>query len=186
MCQYSLFHQYPRKQLLRSWKLLQKMNPNWKIHSWMTNPFLHSNLIDLQTILVIWSLTHREGVVLRSLYFTPIIFTIPGNWTPNLTTILITTNHYISYPKYHPWPRLSHSLMAVCLIFTSWQTFHHAYRTAMHLGASCILSLLYDPYLRLMLVPCIPHDSPSSYRIWSTYLGYAPHGFLMYYSTGYL
>ena len=32
-------------------------------------------------------------------------------------------------------------------MFTSWQTLHHAYRTAMHLGTSCISSLLYDPYL---------------------------------------
>ena len=37
--------------------------------------------------------------------------------------------------------------MAVHLMFTSWQTLHHAYCTAMHLGTSCISSLLYDPYL---------------------------------------
>ena len=42
------------------------------------------------------------GKLLRSLYFTPIIFAIPGNWTPNLTTILITTDHYTPYPKYRP------------------------------------------------------------------------------------
>ena len=45
-------------------------------------------------------------------------------------------------------------------MFTSWQTLHHAYHTAMHLGTSCISSLLYDPYpphARLMyflLTPC--------------------------------
>ena len=50
--------------------------------------------------------------------------------------------------------------MAVHLMFTSWQTLHHSYRTATHLGASCISSLLYDPYpphARLMyalLTPC--------------------------------
>ena len=116
------------------------------------NPSLHSNSIGLQTILVIWSLTHREGVVLCSLYFAPIIFAIPGDQTPNLTKILITTNHYTPYPKYCPWPRLSHSLMAVCLMFTSWQNLHHAYHTATHLGASCISSLLYHPYLCLLLI----------------------------------
>ena len=186
MCHLSPFHQKPRKLLLRSRKILWKMNPNWTIHFRITNPSLHSNSIGLQTILVIWSLTHREGVVLHSLYFTPILFAIPGDWTPNLTTILITTDHYTPYPKYRPWSRLSHSLMAVHLMFTSWQTLHYAYHTAMHLGASCISSLLYDPYLHLMLIPCTPHDLPSSYRVWSTYLGYAPHAFLMYYSTGYL
>ena len=130
--------------------------------------------------------TSASSNVLRSLYFAPITFAIPGDRTTNLTTILITTDHYTSYPKYRPWPRLSHSLMAVHLMITSWQTLHHAYRRAMHLGTSCISSLLYDPYLHLMLIPCTPHDSPSSYRVWSTYLGYAPHGFLMYYSTGHL
>ena len=52
--------------------------------------------------------------------------------------------------------------MAVRLMLTSWQTLHHAYGTAMHLGASCISSPLYDPYLYLMLVSCIPHDLPLS------------------------
>ena len=85
--------------------------------------------------------------MLRSLYFTPIIFAIPGNRTPNLTKILITTDHYTPYPKYRPWLRFSHSLMAAHLILTSWQTLHHAYCTASHLGASCISSSLYDPYL---------------------------------------
>ena len=66
-------------------------------------------------VLVHWTL-------LCSLYFAPIIFAIPGDRTPNLTMILITTNHYTPYPKYRPWPRLSHSLMAVRLMFTSWQT----------------------------------------------------------------
>ena len=42
------------------------MNLNWKIHFQILNPSLHSNSIGLQTILVIWSLTHREGVVLCS------------------------------------------------------------------------------------------------------------------------
>ena len=133
MYQHSPFHHNLRKQLLRSRKSLRKMNLNWKIHSWITNPFLHSNSIGLQIILVIQSLTHREGVVLCSLYFTPIIFALPGDRTPNLTTILITTDCYTPYPKYCPWSRLSHSLMAVHLMFTSWQTLHHAYCTAMYL-----------------------------------------------------
>ena len=70
---------------------------------------------------------HQQGSLLCSLpfhpYLAPIsslsIFTIPGNWTPNLTTLLITTDHYTSYSKYHPWSRPMHSLMAVCLLFTS-------------------------------------------------------------------
>ena len=37
--------------------------------------------------------------------------------------------------------------MTIHLMFTSWQTLHHAYRTAKHLGTSCISSPLYDPYL---------------------------------------
>ena len=105
----------PEETLLRSWKFHWKMNLNQKIHSQITNPSLHSNSIGLQTILVIWSLTHREGVVLCSLYFIPKIFAIFGDRTPNLTTILITTDHYTPYPKYRPWARLSHSLMAVHL-----------------------------------------------------------------------
>ena len=70
-------------------------------------------------MLVIWSLTHREGVVLHSYYFAPILFAVLGDRTPNLTMILITTDHYTPYPKYRPWPRLLHSLMAVRLMFTS-------------------------------------------------------------------
>ena len=124
--------------------------------------------------------------VLCSLYFAPILFAIPGDRTPNLTTITVAINCYTPYPMQHHRSGLSHSLMAVRLMTTSWQSFLHAYHTAMHLGTSCISSPLYNPYLCLMLVPCIPHDSPSSYRVWSTYLGYAPHGFLMYYSIGYL
>ena len=46
-----------------------------------------------------------------------------------------------------PRPRPLHSLMAIRLMFTSCQILHHAYRTALHLGASCISSPLYDPYL---------------------------------------
>ena len=188
MCLYSPFHQKLRKQPLRSRKSLQKTNLNRKICFWIMKPSLYSNSIGLQTTLVIQSLTHREGVVLRSPHFTPITFALSGNWTPNLTTIPITNDHYTPYPKYRPWPRPSHSLMAVRLMSSLWQPFLHAYHyhTAMHLGASCISSPLYNPYLHLMLVSCIPHDSPSSYRVISTYLGYAPHGFLMYYSTGYL
>ena len=85
----------------------------------------------------------------------------------------IATDHYTPYPKYHPWPRLSHSLMAVHLMavrlmFTSCQILRHAYRTATHLGASCISSPLYDPYLtscssHVFLLTL--HDSPSSYRV---------------------
>ena len=96
------------------------------------------------------------------------------------------TDHYTPYPKYCPWSRPSHSLMAVHLTPTSWQFFLHVYHTATHLGASCISSPLYNPYLHLMLVSCIPHDSPSSYSVCSTYLGYAPYDSLMYYSIGYL
>ena len=128
-------------------------------------------------------------IVLRSLHFAPIIFAKPGDRTHNLTMILITTDHYTPYPKYRPWPRLSHSLMAVHLMFISCQIHHHAYHTATHLGTSCISSPLYDPYLASCsshVLPLILHDSPSSYRVWSTYLGYAPHGLLMYYRTGYL
>ena len=84
--------------------------------------------------------------MLRSLYFAPILFVIPGDRTPNLTTMTVTTNHYTPYPIQCPWPRLSHSLMTVHLMFTSYQILHHAYRTALHLGASCISSPLYDPY----------------------------------------
>ena len=94
------------------------------------------------------ALVHHK--LLRSLYFAPILFAIPRNRTPNLTMIPITTDRYTPYP---PWSRLSHSLRAVHLIFTSWQTLHHAYRTAMHLGASCISSPLYNPYL----ASCSPH-----------------------------
>ena len=146
MCRLLPSHQNPRKSLLRIQKILRKMNPNREIHFRILNPSLYSNSIGLQTILVIQSLTHREGVVLCSFYFAPILFAILGDQTPNLTTILITTDHYTPYLKYHPWPRLSHSLMAVHLMFTSWQTLHHAYCTATHLGASCISSPLYDPY----------------------------------------
>ena len=115
-------------------------------------------------------------IVLHSPYFTPILIAIPGDRTPNLTMITITTNHYTPYPMQRPWPllilcnapghslsyatplatpypmqrpwpRLSHSLMAVCLMFTLYQILQHAYHTASHLGASCISSPLYDPYL---------------------------------------
>ena len=107
--------------------------------------------------------------VLRSLPISPLsLFAIPGDRTPNLTMILITTDHYTPYPKYRPWPRLSHSLMAICLMFTSCQILHHAYRTATHLSASCISSPLYDPYLALCssyVFPLTLHDSPSSYRV---------------------
>ena len=121
--------------------------------------------------------------LLRLLYFAPIIYAIPGDRTPNLTTILITTDCYTPYPNYRPWPRSPHSLMAVRLMavrlmavrlmavrlmFTSWQIFHHAYHTAMHLGASCISSLLYDPYLTSCsshVFPLTLHDLPSSYRV---------------------
>ena len=147
MCRRSSSLPNPRKPLLQSWKILRKMNPNQKIHFRIMNPFLHSNSTGLQTILVIRSLTHREGVVLRSLYFAPILFAIPGDRTPNLTTITVTTNYYTPYPIRRPWSRLSHSLMAVCLMPTSCQILQHAYHTASHLGASCISSPLYDPYL---------------------------------------
>ena len=85
--------------------------------------------------------------LLRLLYFTSILFAIPGDRTPNLTTITVTTNYYTPYPMRRPWSRLSHSLMAVHLMFTSRQILHHAYHTASHLGASCMSSPLYDPYL---------------------------------------
>ena len=85
--------------------------------------------------------------LLRSLYFAPILFTSPGDRTPNLTTITVTTNYYTSYPMQRPWPRLLHSLIAVRLMFTSCQILHHAYHTASHLGTSCTSSPLYDPYL---------------------------------------
>ena len=147
MCHQSSSLPNPRKPLLQLRNILWKMNPNQKIHFRITNPSLHSNSTGLLTILVIRSLTHREGVVLRSLYFAPILFAIPGNRTPNLTTITVTTNHYTPYPMQRPWPRLSHSLMAVRLMFTLCQILHHAYHTAPHLGASCISSPLYDPYL---------------------------------------
>ena len=102
------------------------------------------HMLDIQRV-------RREWNLLCSLYFAPILFAILGDQTPNLTTILITTDHYTPYPKYLPWPRLSHSLMAVHLMFTSWQTLHHAYHTATHLGTSHISSPLYDPYLTLCL-----------------------------------
>ena len=77
------------------WKSLQKMNLKWKIHFQIMNPLLYSNSIGLQTILVIQSLTYREGVVLRLLSFHPyLLFATPRDQTPNLTTILITTDYY--------------------------------------------------------------------------------------------
>ena len=160
MCHQSPSLPSPRKPLLQIQKTLRKMNPNQKIHFRIPNLSLHSNSTGLQTLVVIQSLTHREDVVLRSLYFAPILFAIPGDQTPNLTMIPITTDRYTPYPKYCPWSRPSHSLMAVRLMFTSCQILHHAYCTASHLGASCISSLLYDPYpphARLMyalLTPC--------------------------------
>ena len=36
--------------------------------------------------------------MLRSLYFAPILFALPGDRTPNLTMIIVTTNHYTPYP----------------------------------------------------------------------------------------
>ena len=51
-------------------------------------------------------------------------------------------------------------LMAVRLMFTSCQILHHAYHTALHLGASCISSPPYDPYpphthlMYSLLIPC--------------------------------
>ena len=63
--------------------------------------------------------TEAEKIhVLRSLYFTPILFAILGDRTPNLTTITVTTNHYTPYSMQRHWSRLSHSLMAVRLMFT--------------------------------------------------------------------
>ena len=177
--------------------------------------------------------------VLRLLPFRPYFApATPGDWTPNLTMILITTDHYTHYPKYCPWYRAMHSPMAVhhldsctalwlsaccsphvhvhfmhspmaihlmstkclphdCLMLTSWQSLHHAYRTASHLGTSCISSPLHlhsitpiYPHARPMFpscyTACIPHGLHSFYRVWSTYLGYSPHGSLMYYSIGYL
>ena len=95
--------------------------------------------------------------MLRLLHFAPILplslFAILGDRTPNLTTILITTDHYTPYPKYRSWSRPSHSLTAVHLMFTSCQILHHAYHTALHLGTSYILSLLYNPYL----ASCLSH-----------------------------
>ena len=43
--------------------------------------------------------------------------------------------------------------MAVRLMPTSQQSVLHAYCTATYLGTSCISSLLYNPYLYLMLAP---------------------------------
>ena len=85
--------------------------------------------------------------LLRSLYFVPMLFALPGDRTPNLTTITVSTNYYTPCPMWRPWSRPSHSLMAVRLMFTSCQILHHAYRTASHRGTSCISSPLYDPYL---------------------------------------
>ena len=103
--------------------------------------------------------------VLRSPYFAPILFAIPGDQTPNLTTITVTTNHYTPYPIQCHWSRLSHSLMAVRLMFTLCQILHHAYRTASHLGTSCISSTLYDPYLASCLshVLLMTHTRPIRY-----------------------
>ena len=177
-------------------------------------------------------------------FFAPIsplsLFAIPGDRTPNLTMILITTDHYTPYPRYHSWSRPIHSLIAIhhldshtalwlsaCCPFHEQpygysphgylmsttclphgylmvascsphgDPHHHVYRIASHLGASCISSPLHlhsitpiCPYTRPMFPSCypscIPHGSYSSYRVWSTYLGYAPHDSLMYYSIGYL
>ena len=59
------------------------------------------------------------GHMLRSLYFAPILFAMPRDRTPNLATITVITDHYTPYPMQHHWSRLSHSLMAVHLMFTS-------------------------------------------------------------------
>ena len=143
------------------------MNPNWKTHSGIMKPSRHSNSIGLPTILVIQSLTHREGVVLCLLHFAPIIFAIPRDRTPNLTTIPITTNHYTPYPKYHLQSRPSHSLMAVHLMLPHGKPFTMNI-AQLHLGTSCISSPLYNPYLTSCLSHVFPltlDDSPSSYRV---------------------
>ena len=94
-------------------------------------------------------------------YLAPIsslsIFAIPGDRTPNLTMILITTDHYTPYPKYRPWSRPMHSLMAIhhldsCTalwLFTSW--IPHVYLMV----TSC--SLLHLLYLAPILF-AIPGD----------------------------
>ena len=74
--------------------------------------------------------------LLRSLHFAPITFAILEDWTPNLTMILITTNYYTPYPRYHPWPRPSHSLMAVHLMAAS--CLPHAKPFTMHITQPCI------------------------------------------------
>ena len=77
-------------------------------------------------------------IVLHSPYFTPILIAIPGDRTPNLTMITITTNHYTPYPMQRPWPLLilcnapgldSHTalwLSASCLPYTRSFTMHIA------------------------------------------------------------
>ena len=78
--------------------------------------------------------------MLRSLPISPLsLFAIPGDRTPNLTMILITTDHYTPYPKYCPWSRPMHSLMAV----------HHLDScTALWLSTCCL------PHVHLMSIPC--------------------------------
>ena len=142
-----------------------------RLHSSRQNRSIRASISRIKTFpkcAHVQRLCALTGRVLRSLYFAPILFAIPGDRTPNLTTITATTNHYTPYPMQRHWSGLSHSLTAVHLMFTSCQTLHHAYRTALHLGASCISSSLYDPYpphARLMYASLIPHDSHSSYRV---------------------
>ena len=106
--------------------------------------------------------------MLRSLSFAPILhlslFAIPGDRTPNLTTILITTDHYTPYPKYRSWSRPSHSLMAVCLLFALCPPYVHFMNSpmAIHLMSTTCL-----PHGRLMLtswrspLACISHSLAS-------------------------
>ena len=77
------------------------------------------------------------------------LFIICHSWGSN-SQPHYNSNHYqllhsLSYAT--PRSRSLHSLMAIRLMFASCQILHHAYCTALHLGASCISSPLYDPYL---------------------------------------
>ena len=93
------------------------------------------------------------------------LFAIPGDRTPNLTMITVTTDHYVPYPKYCPWPRPMHSLMAMHhldLCTPLWLSVCRSPRvhlmstpcTALWLFTSCL------PHVYLMAASCSPHAIP--------------------------
>ena len=101
----------------------------------------------------------RTAIVTLAPLFAPILplslFAIPGDRTPNLTTTLITTDHYTPYPKYRPWSRPMHSLMAIHHLDPS-----HSLMAVRLLFASCppYIHFMNSPMaIHLMSTTCLPH-----------------------------